>query len=196
MAKFKAAIVPKAGSRADTVKSMPVDASTVLTAQIKAATKLSELPPSFRHPHVIKKFRATCFNGWMAADNPFDDFVLEADFLLELVGAAFKETFPGASYVPEFRDVFHRTVCYSIVMLTNANQPYSHFVRFTTTCRPIGLTLAAMRLKPCRRFSQKCHLMKSRHGWIGRAKFVWGSSFIRSRPPLDSVSRRRILILR
>jgi hypothetical protein len=110
MGKLKAAIVLKASSRVNAVKSEAPEPPSALVMQIKAAKRFSDLPAPFRNSKLIKAFRATCYHGWMASDDLFDGFSLESDHLLEIVRKSLNITFPDLKYVVVHKDIFHQTV--------------------------------------------------------------------------------------
>jgi len=110
MGKLKAAIVPKASSRINTVKSEVVEPPSALVNQIKSARQFTDLPIPFRNSALVKQFRATCYHTWMASDDHFDGCSLESDHLLKIVREAFQKTFPDVQYKPVRKDVFHHTI--------------------------------------------------------------------------------------
>ena len=113
--KFKTTVVPKrlgSNHNTDLVKAEAVanSANSALIDQIRAATRFRELPSIITNSTALKQFRSTCFHGWMASDNLFDDFTIDSDVLLNIVRTAFTKAFPDLAYVPQCKDIFHHTV--------------------------------------------------------------------------------------
>lgn len=119
--KFKTTIVPKRSTHdTDLVKAEAVanSANSALIDQIGSATRFRDLPSTITNSAALKQFRSTCFHGWMASDNLFEDFTKDSDVLLNIVRTAFTKAFPDLAYVPCCKDVFHHTVSPDLCSLT------------------------------------------------------------------------------
>ena len=169
----KAAIIPKASSRAGT-KPEPVEPPSALISEISSAKKFSDLPPYLGNSKLIKQFRATCFHGWMASGDPFDGFALESEYFLEVICDAFKETFPDVQYVPRHKDVFHQTVSV-IITLFAIYQLLLNLNRSMITSKRTGPTLPVTQLRKSRPTFPNCRRTRLRNGQLRFVRVVWVS---------------------
>jgi hypothetical protein len=111
--KLKKAIIPKASSATPTSRQPtpgPPSLLLELRAAIQSAETFRELPLPYRDARAIKKFRMTCYSGWMASSDVFGGFTLDSPVLSGIVQTAFAATWPDSPYVPCQQDTFHQTV--------------------------------------------------------------------------------------
>jgi hypothetical protein len=116
--KLKKTIIPKAGSaHAVTTSQQPAGPSLApeVRAAIVSAQAFRDLPLPYRDAKAIKKFRGTCYSGWMASNDIFNGFTVESDVLLGIVQDSFSATWPNSPYVPCQQDVFHQIV--SVILI-------------------------------------------------------------------------------
>ena len=109
--KLKKAIIPKWGSAAPmSHQPAPPSLSPKLHAAIQSAEAFWELPLPYKDGKAIKKFRLTCYSGWIASSDMFDGFTIDSEILLGIIQAFFTATWPNLLYIPCQQDVFHWTV--------------------------------------------------------------------------------------
>jgi hypothetical protein len=120
--KLKKAIIPKASSATPTSRQPtpgpPSQAAASLLLELRTAIQSAEtfreLPLPYRDAKAIKKFRMTCYSGWMASSDMFGGFTVDSPVLLGIVQTAFASTWPDSPYVPCQQDIFHQIVSTSL----------------------------------------------------------------------------------